>query len=156
MSRLEIRNFTRSARVNFPFDKALEAVLPGWELSLVFAGEKRAKSLNISLRGKDYIPNVLSYVVGPKSGEIIICPEVAKRQAFSYDLSTTAMIGFLFIHGLLHLKGVVHGDTMDIQERALLKRFINVTTSNVPTHRNRNRYRNTPHENRGGRGGKRT
>jgi probable rRNA maturation factor len=124
MSKLDIRNFTRSKSPAFPFQKALEATLPSWEISLVFAGEQRAQSLNIKLRNKDYVPNVLSYVSGKKSGEIIICPSVAKKQARAYELTPTQMTGFLFIHGLLHLKGLPHGATMDKREREILSRFI--------------------------------
>ncbi len=137
MSHLEIRNFTRGTAPVFPFAKALEAVLPGWELSLVFAGETRAKALNQTLRNKEYIPNVLSYESGKKSGEIIICLNVAKKQAPEYGLSYPAMVGFLFIHGLLHLKGKRHGATMDKQEREVLARFINVTSPRGQTNRNR-------------------
>lgn len=137
MSSLDIKNFTRSTPPRFPFARALEEVLPGWEMSLVFAGETRARSLNIKLRRKDYIPNVLSYLSGKKSGEIIICPNVAKKQAPSYDLTYPHMVGFLFIHGLLHLKGMQHGATMDKQERALLQRFINLVPPDGQAHRNR-------------------
>ena len=136
-STLDTRNFTRSTAPVFPFAKALEEVLPGWELSLVFAGERRARNLNITLRDKDYIPNVLSFEVGKKSGEIIICPSIAKKQAPLYNLTYTQMVGFLFIHGLLHLKGVSHGATMDKKEREILSRFISVPKKNVPTNRNR-------------------
>ncbi len=140
MTTLDIRNFTRSRHPSFPYEKALAAILPGWEMSLVFAGETRAKHMNITLRNKDYVPNVLSYESGSKSGEIVICPQVAKRQAPSYGLSYTEFVGLLFIHGCLHLKGMQHGATMDTQERLLLKRFTRANSSrtlNVPTHRNR-------------------
>jgi len=153
MSNLDIRNFTRSAAPVFPFKEAAAKVLPDWDISLVFAGEQRAQSLNMTLRGKEYIPNVLSYETGRKSGEIIICPRVARRQAPSYDLSYRAMVGFLFIHGLLHLKGLRHGATMDRQEREVLSQFIGVTVSDGTTHRNRNRHRDASHEDRRGRGG---
>ena len=140
MTTLDIRNFTRSRHPAFPYEEALKAVLPGWEMSLVFAGETRAKHMNIALRAKDYVPNVLSYESGTKSGEIVICPRVAKRQAPSYGLSYTEFVGLLFIHGCLHLKGMQHGATMDRQERLLLKRFTRTNpprSLNVPTHRNR-------------------
>ena len=140
MTTLDIRNFTRSRHPSFPYEKALAAILPGWELSLAFAGETRAQQMNIALRNKDYVPNVLSYESGHKSGEIVICPKVAKRQAPSYGLSYTEFVGLLFIHGCLHLKGMQHGATMDRQERLLLKRFTRANLSqtvNVPTHRNR-------------------
>ncbi len=137
-STLDTRNFTRSAAPVFPFAKAVEMVLPGWSISLVFSGETRAQNLNKQLRNKSYVPNVLSYEVGKKSGEIIICPSVAKKQAPEYDLSYTNMLGFLFIHGLLHLKGLPHSATMDKKEREILSRLINVHKKNVPQNRHRN------------------
>jgi rRNA maturation RNase YbeY len=145
MSNLDIRNFTRSKPPVFPFAKALEQVLPDWEVSLVFAGEQRAQSLNIQLRNKDYVPNVLSYETGTserargknRSGEIVICPAVAKKQAPSYGFSYPAMTGFLFIHGLLHLKGMRHGATMDKQERETLSQFTRLVPPDGTTHRDR-------------------
>ncbi|HEY0010421.1 MAG TPA: rRNA maturation RNase YbeY [Candidatus Paceibacterota bacterium] len=135
---VDIRNFTRSATPRLPFDKAVAAALPGWDISLVFAGETRAQSLNIALRGKDYVPNVLSYEAGEKSGEIIICPAVAKREAASYGFSVPQHLLFLFIHGLLHLKGLSHGATMDKRERAVLARVLNTPSlKNATTHSNR-------------------
>jgi rRNA maturation RNase YbeY len=98
-------------------------VLPGWEVSLVFAGEKRAQALNKKLRGKSYIPNVLSYALSKKSGEIIICPREADRQAASFDMNKREFTLYLFIHGLLHIKGWVHGATMEKCERDLLAKF---------------------------------
>lgn len=122
---LDTRNFTRSPIPRFKYEEALKTVLPGWEMSLVFAGETRAQNMNIALRGKDYVPNVLSYEAGDRSGEIVICLEVAKRQAPDYDMSYSEFVGFLFIHGCLHLKGERHGATMERKERLLLKRLTN-------------------------------
>lgn len=141
MTSVDIRNFTRSnPGKGIAFETIAKAVLPGWEISLVFAGETRAQNLNIALRKKDYVPNVLSYETGKKSGEIIICPAVAKRQAASYGYSYKDFIPFLFIHGLLHLKGYPHGATMERNERAAMARFgfkIPSTTNGTAT-RNRN------------------
>ncbi len=126
----------------------VQEVLPGWDISLVFAGEIRAKALNIALRNKDYIPNVLSYETGnPKpakgqsrSGEIIICPSIAEKQAPEHELPYREFLALLFIHGLLHLKGQRHGATMEKHERQLAARFTNNVLSKLPngtTHRNR-------------------
>lgn len=120
---LDTRNFTKSPIPKFQYQEALSATLPGWDMSLVFAGSTRAQTMNIRLRGKDYVPNVLSYESGTKSGEIVICLEVAKKQAPEYDMTYTEFVGFLFIHGCLHLKGERHGATMERKERLLLKRF---------------------------------
>ncbi len=134
---LDIRNFTRSTPPRVPFEKIAEGLLPGWEISLVFAGETRAQSLNKQLRNKDYTPNVLSYESGKKSGEIIICLPVARQEAPSYGLSYTQHIAYLFIHGMLHLKGHPHGSTMDRLERAALARFISVSLPNGTTNSDR-------------------
>lgn len=135
MTTLDVKNFTRSVVPAFPFKKAVDGILPGWEVSLAFAGETRAKRMNEVLRGKDYVPNVLSYETGKKSGEIVICLLEAKKQAPTYDMSYTEFVGFLFIHACLHLKGERHGATMERQERLLLKRLTNRSTGptlNVP------------------------
>lgn len=123
MSTLDVRNMTRQKTVSFPFTKAHSSILPTWEISLAFVGSKQATSLNKQLRNKDYTPNVLSYETGERSGEIIICLLEARKQAPTYGMSYTNFVGFLFIHGLLHLKGEQHGATMEKQERLLLKRF---------------------------------
>ncbi len=135
-SSLDVRNFTRAHRIPaFSYDRIAKTVLPDWEISLVFVGERRAQNLNRQLRKKDYVPNVLSYETtgltgqGERSGEIIICPSVALRQAGSYDLSYRNFVAFLFIHGLLHLKGLRHGTTMERHERTFLKRFTGVDFS---------------------------
>lgn len=137
MTTIDVRNFTRREAPVFPYKKIVASVLPGWEISLVFAGKIRAKRLNETLRGKSYIPNVLSYETGRRSGEIIICPDVARQQAASYGLSYTNFIAFLFIHGLLHLKGRAHGTTMERHERTFLKRFTGANLTYGSTHRDR-------------------
>ncbi len=142
MLAVSVRNFTRrsspgNSRV---FSSIADAVLPGWEISLVFVGPTRAKKLNIDLRGKSYIPNVLSYVVGKQSGEIIICPNTAATQARDFGLSVSNFILLLFIHGVLHLEGGVHGVTMERREQRLLAKYARSARviPNVTTHRNRN------------------
>ncbi len=134
MSGISIKNFTRlhsKILAGLPFEKIATDVLPDWDISLVFVGEKRARDLNIRLRGKSYVPNVLSYVVGKKSGEIIICLKEASRQSSSYNLLPTTYYLYLFIHATLHIKGLAHGAKMEKCERDFLTRY-------VATHSNRN------------------
>jgi probable rRNA maturation factor len=94
-----------------------------YEATLTFIGETRARSLNQAYRQKDYVPNVLSFPLTDSVGEVYISPAVAKREAKKFNLSVDGYIAFLFIHGLLHLKGLDHGDTMEKQERKYLKQF---------------------------------
>lgn len=144
MASLDVRNLTRRPAPRFPYQKAKDAALPDWDVSLAFVGEARAQALNQSLRKKEYVPNVLSYATGKKSGEVIICLKEAERQAKTFGMSYSDFTGYLLIHGLMHLKGHPHGPTMDKLERALLARFVTRPLSNETTHRNRHRHRHAP------------
>ncbi len=138
MATVSTRNFTRRPAPRARFIEIAKKALPGWEISLVFAGPTRAKSLNKKLRRKSYVPNVLSYESGTKSGEVIICLDIAKKQAKDYGLSYPDFTAYLFIHGLMHLKGYPHGPTMERYERALMGRFVHAHIFNEKTaHRNR-------------------
>jgi rRNA maturation RNase YbeY len=146
---LSITNRTRRPAPRAPFADIARAILPDWELSLAFVGPAEAKRLNEALRRKDYVPNVLSYAAGARSGEVLICPAEAVRQAPEFGLSAHDFTVLLFIHGCLHLKGHPHGATMERHERTLLARFAKDaarvrTSTHVSTHRHRNRYRNVP------------
>ena len=123
MATVEIKNFTRRPVPRFAYAKIAAAVLPGWDISLVFVGPTRAQKLNVQLRKKSYVPNVLSYEVGDKSGEVFLCLEEAARQAPLHGMSDRQFVLFLFIHALLHLKGWPHGATMERWERKLLARY---------------------------------
>ena len=123
-----LKNFTRISVPRFLYAKVAQAVLPGWEISLVFVGSARARSLNKALRAKDYIPNVLSYALTTRSGEVVICLPEAARQCRRYGMDERNFVLYLFIHALLHLKGRPHGATMERQEKTLMKTFTTKTT----------------------------
>lgn len=107
-----------------PYEAMATAVLgKAYDVTLVFVGETRAQQLNLESRGKSYVPNVLSFPIEKNLGEIYICPRVAKKEAKKFNLSVRGYVAYLFIHGLLHLKGYDHGATMDKLERQHLKRF---------------------------------
>jgi probable rRNA maturation factor len=109
---------------SLPYEAMLEAILgKKYELSLVFVGKTRAQKLNQEYRGASYVPNVLSFPLSDTAGEIYITPQVAKTECKKFNMTPTGYIGFLFIHGLLHLKGYPHGDTMDKAEKKYIARF---------------------------------
>jgi rRNA maturation RNase YbeY len=146
---VEVRNFTRRPAPRLPFEAVAKAVLPAWDVSLAFMGARRARALNIRLRGKSYVPNVLSYATGSRSGEIIVCLEEARKQAPRYGMSEAVFVLYLFIHGTIHLKGGVHGATMERSERKLLARFAKSLPrafTHEPKDRHRNRHRHLPGE----------
>ena len=106
------------------FNKIKEQVLgKRYELSLVFAGNSFMRRLNRVYRGKDKPANVLSFQLSKNSGEIFISP--SKTGGFS--------VLELFIHGLLHLKGMEHGDIMDFEEAKLLRK-IDKLKNGAPNH----------------------
>jgi len=107
-----------------PFQRIKEMVLgKHYALSLVFIGERRAKALNAKYRQKDYVPNVLAFPLSKSEGEIFICTKKAICDAPKFNMSSRAFICYLFIHGLLHLKGYAHGSKMNVVERKLIKRL---------------------------------
>lgn len=92
-------------------------------LSLVIAGDKRTRTLNEHYRGKTYVPNVLSFPLDDSNGEIFLNLKQAKREhrarAESYEYFTALLV----VHGMLHLKGMAHGSTMEDKEQQLLSKF---------------------------------
>jgi probable rRNA maturation factor len=116
-----------SATVQYPDAPYLDikrAILgTAYQVSLTFVGETRARRYNQTYRGKSYVPNVLSFPLETKAGEIVICPVAARREAKAHELSFTGYITYLFIHGLLHLKGYDHGATMDRLEARFRRQF---------------------------------
>jgi probable rRNA maturation factor len=121
---LAIATTVKHYPTKWPYETIKNAVLgKGYLLSLSFVGEARAQALNQTYRKKDYVPNVLSFPLDETTGEIIICPQLAKREAKNFNLSIDGYIAYLFIHGCVHLKGHDHGDTMDKLEQKYMKQF---------------------------------
>lgn len=121
---ITISKTTKKAHPRLPYEEIKDKIMgKKYELSLVFIGATRAQSLNQQYRNKSYTPNVLSFPLDEAAGEIFICPVVAAKEAAKFDLSPRGYIGFLLIHGLLHLKGYAHGDTMDRLERRYVTMF---------------------------------
>jgi rRNA maturation RNase YbeY len=119
-----INHTTRTKPPVLPFKKMKDDILgESYELSLVFVGDKKSRTLNYAYRGKSYIPNVLSFPISDTCGEIYINPHRADIEAKRFGMSTRGFIGYLFIHGLLHLDGHGHGDTMDKVEARYKNRY---------------------------------
>ena len=107
-----------------PYQRMKNDVLgSSYVLSVVFVGADRARTLNQKYRNKTYVPNVLSFPLDTTHGEIFITPSVAQKEAPKRDMTTRGYVGYLFIHALLHLKGIQHGDTMERLEKRYLHRY---------------------------------
>lgn len=90
-----------------------------FEVGLAFVSKSTIKKLNRQYRHKDSVTDVLSFDVGGPPefiqekgrqyiGDIIICPDQAKKQAQEFKCSLQKEIERLFVHGLLHLFGYEH------------------------------------------------
>lgn len=124
MTNFSITNTTRSVYPKHPYEEIKNDVLgQTYELTLNFVGGTRAQKLNAAYRNKTYTPNVLSFPLDPKVGEIYITPTIAKKEAHKFDLTPKGYIAYLFIHGCLHLKGLPHGAHMEKQEQKYLKKY---------------------------------
>jgi rRNA maturation RNase YbeY len=110
-----------------------------YELSLAFIDAKKSQELNKTYRKKDKPTNILSFPLSKTNGEILICKKVAKKEAQKFGRTLPEFVGFLVIHGMLHLKGMEHSSTMERREEFYDKKYF---------HRNR---RGLFHDQSGGR-----
>jgi probable rRNA maturation factor len=119
-----LKNTTKGKLPRLPFAAMKDSVLgKNYELSLVFISEKESQKLNKLHRGKDKPANILSFPLSKHAGEIFISPAYAKREAPLFSRTFSNYLGFLFIHGLVHLKGFDHGSRMEHEEAKIRKEF---------------------------------
>ncbi len=104
------------------FKKIKEQVLgKRYELSVAFlSSAQMRKAMKYKRVRATKTSNVLSFPLSKTSGEILICKAAAKPYTPEY----------LFIHGVLHLKGLKHSVTMEREETKLLKQFAYLRTTN--------------------------
>jgi probable rRNA maturation factor len=91
-----------------------------YELSLVFVGSAFSRKLNRNLRGIDRPTNVLSFNLSEKSGEIFMDLGKIEKEVEKFRMPMKKLCAYLFIHGLLHLKGMEHGAKMEKLEHKIL------------------------------------
>ena len=106
---------------------------PNVSITISFVKRERIKELNRLYRKIDRQTDVLSFpmldITYPQTlkdykneyspdgnlyiGDIVICPKIAKWQAKLYGHSKKREIGFLALHGLLHILGYDHIEKED-------------------------------------------
>lgn len=119
-----IINQTKGKLPRLPFANMKEKILgKKYELSIVFMEDKEIKKINKKYRGKNKPTNVLSFSLTEKSGEILLAPDVIKKEAPKFGMNVKNFTGFLIIHGMLHLLGFDHGSTMESKEEKWKKYF---------------------------------
>ncbi len=100
------------------FEKIKEDILgKEYSLSIAFVSEKKSREINKKYRNIDKPTNVLSFALDKDAGEIILCKNVIKKELKKFDRTFPQLVGFLVIHGMLHLKGMEHGSIMEKAEQ---------------------------------------
>ncbi len=106
--------------------------LEAGEVALSFVDDEEIQMLNKQYRAIDQPTDVLSFPMEddfvpmaeeqsvPLLGDIIISVQTAKRQSEEYGHSLLREIGFLFVHGFLHLLGYDH--QTDEEEAVMLEK----------------------------------
>ena len=124
-------NKTRMKLPRLPFAEIKNDILGrNYSLSVAFVGNKESREINKRYKGKDKPANILSFSMRRNEGEIVLCPEVIKKEAGGFHKTFTEFLGFLVIHGMLHLEGMRHGSKMEEAERRYDQKYF---------HRNRHR-----------------
>ncbi|PEC84519.1 rRNA maturation RNase YbeY [Bacillus cereus] len=109
----------------------MEEIEDGAELSVTFVDNERIREINRDYRDKDQPTDVISFameemgegemeIVGVEMprmlGDLIISIPRAKKQAEEYGHSFDRELGFLALHGFLHLLGYDHMTEEDEKE----------------------------------------
>ncbi|PIC81120.1 rRNA maturation RNase YbeY [Sporosarcina sp. P18a] len=113
-----------------------------YELSITFMDDESIQAVNAEYRGKDRPTDVISFALEELSegevaivqesdmpvvlGDIVISIDTAKRQAIEYNHSFERELGFLALHGFLHLLGYDHLD--EEEEREMFGRQTEILT----------------------------
>jgi probable rRNA maturation factor len=100
-----------------------ESIEPDTEISITFVDNDQIREINKEYRGKDTPTDVISFameemgedeiqiigmVIPRVLGDIIISIDRTKEQAKDYGHSFERELGFLALHGFLHLLGYDH------------------------------------------------
>ncbi|GEP78536.1 rRNA maturation RNase YbeY [Staphylococcus carnosus] len=110
------------------FAKKEEKIEDDAELSVTFVNKQEIQEINRDYRNKDKVTDIISFALEEDEpdiegldmprvlGDIIICADVAKEQAEEYGHSFERELGFLALHGFLHLLGYDHMNEADEKE----------------------------------------
>lgn len=111
---------------------SVENIEPETEVSVTFVTNDTIQDINREYRGKDQPTDVISFALEELGegeiavtfegmprvlGDIIISTDRAKEQAEEYNHSFERELGFLAVHGFLHLLGYDH---MELEEEKVM------------------------------------
>ena len=121
---LSITNTTKEKLPEHPYKKITERVLgSAYNLSLTIVDEQKIQELNKNYRAVNSPTDILSFPLSADSGEIFLCLSQAKKEASKFERTYENFVGFLLIHGLMHLKGFDHSSEMEKLESFYCTQF---------------------------------
>jgi len=94
-----------------------------YSLSIAYVDKEKSRFLNKKYRNIDKATNILSFALRKNMGEIVLCPATIKKEAKNFNKTFSQFLGFLVIHGMLHLEGLEHGSRMEREERKYDKKY---------------------------------
>jgi probable rRNA maturation factor len=124
-----ITNLTKKQIPKILWKKIKEKVLGRkYELSLVFAGNALMKKLNARYRRKDKPASALSFPLSKSEAPRLPSTKLRTSRSGQGEIFINLSQKkhsplFLFIHGLLHLKGFKHSARMEVREQRLMKEY---------------------------------
>lgn len=121
---LIIKRMTKGKLPSLPFVRIKNEILgKEYSLSIVFVDIKTIESLSKQFKGNKDHKNILSFPLDKDTGEIILNLGTIRTEAKNFDKKYLEYLGFLVIHGMLHLKGMTHGSKMEAEEKKFVKMF---------------------------------
>ena len=109
--KIEAETFQRFA------ETAIREIADGKIAAIAFVSDRKMCQLNREFRGKDRPTDVLSFETfeirkgsnrSKNLGELALCLPLVKAQAKEHKLSFNEELGYLILHGILHLLGFEH------------------------------------------------
>ncbi len=124
-------NFVNNTEENTKeFEKLIKSIFKQFKhkdevFSIVFVSQEEIREVNKNYRNIDKVTDVISFALCDNEeermfshneiGDILICLDRAREQAKSYNHSVSREVGFLAVHGYLHLCGYDHMTKEDEQ-----------------------------------------
>ncbi len=119
-------NIKKAPKIDGVFLHKIKNTILGkkYELNIQFVGSKKIQEVNKKFRNKDYVTDILSFpFLEDNFGEIYICLEKVEKKSKLFNTNTENYLNYLFIHGMIHLTGLDHGEEMDKIEKKYTKKL---------------------------------
>lgn len=87
-------------------------------IGVIEISQRESRRLNLIYRKKNQPANVLSFRYGPDYGEILVCPEVIKKEAKKQGHTFVYQLTWMVLHGMIHLGDLHHENSPQVSAKA--------------------------------------